>query len=127
MGSGRPGGCKIGSRTSNLDGSRYGDWTSWACSFCKTTGTPGGRVDVPSGDGIFGGKGVSEESTNHGTRECKGGETEEKYRVEHLTAACCHMITAENEARKWRWMSTTRTRAYDAIPYGSIYSPESPK
>ena len=80
-------------------------------------GTPVGRGGgVPSGNGVFGVNDVSEESINHGTRECKeeeSEETEEKDRVEHLTAAgaCCHMTTAEDRGARWRRMSTTHISA----------------
>jgi hypothetical protein len=93
----------MGSRTSNLEGSRYGDRISCACSLYKATGTLGGRGGVvPSDDGVFGVNDVSEGSINHGTRGCKEevtGVTEEKYLIEHLdlVAACCHIIIGESK------------------------------
>lgn len=47
---------------------------------------------------------VSEESMNHGARECKEevtGEAEEKCRLQHLAAVCCHMGTVEF-SENWR-------------------------
>ena len=71
---------------------------------------------MTSGDGVFGVNDVSEGSINHGTRGCKeekSEEREEKCRMQHLAAACCHIMTAENRGAQWRRneMSTTQMSA----------------
>ncbi len=41
---------------------------------------------------------ASEESMNHGTREDKEEDRVDRYRTEHLVAACCHMRMGERVA-----------------------------